>query len=104
MIKTNDANKTAWIASCVIALVVTLVGGSWYWSTSTTPEWKADIQLPGLYAALSLGFITPLVFMSSPAVVCVVTIAANTIFYYPLVRLALFVRSKLKADSDSKAA
>ena len=101
MVKRRGLNKPVLIASSVVAILATAVGGSWRISTSTPPNWKIYIQLPGYFVASSAGFFLPLIFLSSPPVVSMLTILINASCYYALLRAALFIRRKLKSDSIS---
>ena len=81
------------------AILVTVVGGSWHIPTSDVPQWKFDIQFPGSFADLYLGwFIGPLQRMMSPPIVCVLTIMANTFCYYAIIRAVLFLAGALRGE------
>jgi hypothetical protein len=81
-----------WIAVWALAITVTLIGGD-----SVTPNWKPDIQLPGLYMVLLFGWlIGPFQTIMSPPIVGVLTILTNVAAYYLLVRIVLLFRGQLK--------
>lgn len=80
-----------------IAIGVTAVGGSWHTPTAVPPDWKFDIQFPGVFVVLYAGwFLGSLQKFMSPIVVCALTILANVIVYYALVRMILFFGSRWK--------
>jgi hypothetical protein len=64
MSKVAGLGRAAWIAIWVVAIIVTLVGGSWHDPTPATPNWKFNIQLPGIYVVLLIvWFMGPLLSM-----------------------------------------
>jgi hypothetical protein len=63
--------------------------------TSTQPNWKYSIQLPGSVVVLYLGwFVGPFATVMTPPVACVLTIFINALAYYALVRTVLFFSQK----------
>jgi len=95
MPEARSLGRPVWVAIWCVAILVTLVGGSWRTPTSVPPSWKVDIQFPGSFVVLYLGwFIGPLQAMLSPPVVCAVTIATNAFCYYAIVRAIFFFRGE----------
>jgi hypothetical protein len=83
MSRMRSLNRLVWIAIWCLAIVVTLVGGSWSTPTSVPASWKVDIQSQEFSTFFYLGwFIGPLQVMMSPPVVCILTILINVVFYY----------------------
>ena len=98
MLNSGGLNSLALIA-CSVAILVTVVGGSWQVSTTTPANWKIYIQLPDNFVAYSATFFVPLRFLASPAGVCILTILINSSCYYALLRATVFMRRKLKSNS-----
>ncbi len=97
MPEARSLGRPVWVAIWCVAIIVTLVGGSWRIPTSVPPSWKVDIQFPGSFVVLYLGwFVGPLQAMLSPPIVCALTIATNAFCYYAIVRAILFFRCELK--------
>jgi len=95
MSRATGTSRAIWAVIWGVAIVVSLIGGSWHVPTSVPPNWKVDIQFPGLFLVLYMGWLMgPLQVMMSPSVVCVLTILTNVLFYYALVRGFLFFRRK----------
>lgn len=77
---------------CGAAIIVTLLGGTWQVPTSQVPDWKFNIQLPGSFVVLYLGwFLGPLQIFVTPPVACLLTILINVGVYYALVQTAHFL-------------
>src|ERR1041384_2354199 len=92
MPEARSLSRPVWVAIWCVAILVPLVGGSWRVPTSVLPSWKLDIQFPGSFVVLYLGwFVGPLQAMVSPPIVCALTIAAFC--YYAIFR-AIFVLSR----------
>ena len=90
-------SKFVLAAIWAIAIGVTAIGGSWHTPTAVQTSWKFDIQLPGVFLVLYLGwFMGPLQAMMSPIAVCALTILANALVYYALARTILFFGQKWK--------
>ena len=93
MPEARGLGRPALLAIWCLAVTVTLVGGSWRIANSIFSNWKTDIQFPGSFVVLYLGWIIgPLQTIMSPPVVCVLTIATNGLCYYAVVRTVLFFR------------
>jgi hypothetical protein len=93
----NSMSKPVLATLWGIAIGVTVIGGSSHSPTSVPPNWKFDIQLPGVFVVLNAGwFMGPLQVMMSSIVVCALTILANALVYYALMRMVLFFRYKWK--------
>ena len=93
MSKTISPGRSVWIAIWVLAIFVTLIGGS-----SETLNWKEYIQLPGSFLVLYLGwFMGPFgILFEMPLVVRILTVVTNVIAYYAFVKMIFFFRGKLK--------
>jgi len=84
-----------WIVIWAVAIFLTSIGG-----IPGSENWKPDIQLPGTYLVLLLGwFIGPLGTIMTPLVIRILTIFINVVVYYVLVRIAFFIRHRLKTRS-----
>lgn len=95
----DGTKRSILIAIWIVAITVTFIGGSWHLSTLVPPKWTVDIQLPGIFVVLYLGwFVGPFQVIMSPAVVCILTIITNAGFYYAIVRIVLVCRAKLKGE------
>ena len=91
-------NRITWIAIWGIAIVVTLLGGSWKVPTSVPPSWKFNNQVPGSAVALYFGcFVGPFRTLMSPPVVCILTILINVGFDYALAKMILFFYGNLRS-------
>jgi len=83
-----------------IAILVTLLSG-YFWSLPTpqTPDWKFNIQLPGIILVLYFQWlIGPLGTFITQPILCILTILTNVGVYYALVKTIFFFffREKLK--------
>ncbi|MGB6458745.1 MAG: hypothetical protein WBG02_02145 [Candidatus Acidiferrum sp.] len=93
----NSMSKPVLAALWGIAIGVTAIGGSWHTPTAVPPNWKFDIQFPGVFVVLYAGwFLGSLQVMMSPIVVCALTILANAFVYYALARMILFFGQRRK--------
>jgi antibiotic biosynthesis monooxygenase (ABM) superfamily enzyme len=102
MSKITSLSRSMWIAIWAVALSVTLVGGTWSAPTSTPPNWKLDIQMPGSFIVLYLGwFMGPFQTIMSPPIVSVMTILINVLVYYVVVRMFLIFRRRLKKTNSA---
>ena len=91
-------NRTVLVVIWCVAILVSVLGGSWRTPTSDDPQWKVDSQLPGSFVVLYLGwFLGPLQIIMSPPVVSVLTILTNALCYYSIVRGVLFFRGNRRA-------
>jgi len=105
-----SSSRAALIIVFVISIVVTLVGGYWSINTGYPTGWKLYIQLPGSILVLFIVWFTqPIgIFLNLSSdfmlpLICILTMLINTSFYYGLVRAVLYIRRKLKSESDSNA-
>ena len=95
MPRATGISRVIWGVIWGVAIVVSLIGGSWHVQTSVPPNWKLDIQFPGFFLVVYLGWLMgPLQAIMSPPVDFVLTILINVAFYYALVRGILFFRGE----------
>jgi hypothetical protein len=101
MPEARSLGRPVWIVIWCVAILVTLICGSWRTPTSVPPGWKLDIQFTGSFVILYLGrFIGPLQVMLSPPIECVLTVATNACCYYPIARAIVFFRGDPKGGES----
>ncbi len=94
-----------WTIIWMVAILVTLVGGTWTVPTSQPPDWKFNIQVPGSIVVLYVGwFVGRFQTLMSPPVMCILTILTNVSVYYILVKVFFSFRRKLGADNGGPRA
>jgi hypothetical protein len=98
MSKSLRINRPTWIAVCVVAILLTVVGG-----VAPAESWRFDIQLPGVMVALLLMAVTgpfAMMFGESGAVFLVaVTILTNALVYAAFVSLFLVLTKAFKREA-----